>query len=194
MGAWADHYAHVQDCNSHLDPAYYLHVLHDVVEQLAGPGGTVVEVGIGTACSTVELTRRGLYVIGVDNDTEVLKRATQRNKQALFVYGNALDMTKLFTERVQVAYSQGLLEHYSDREIRRILWNKLKIADYAVFSVPSQYWPIQDFGNERLMSLEAWAEILAPLKATVMRLEYCDTLVNGRYKENVLGVLTYGRG
>ena len=52
------------------------------------------------------------------------------------------------------------MEHFDDAAIAALLNEQLRVADSVVFSVPSDHYPRQDVGNERLMSPAAWEQIL----------------------------------
>jgi hypothetical protein len=62
-----------------------------------------------------------------------------------------------------VIHSHGLLEHFSDEDIRKII--KASCNDGArviVHYVPSDRYEQPSFGDERLMSAGQWHEIVAP--------------------------------
>jgi hypothetical protein len=53
------------------------------------------------------------------------------------------------------------MEHFSDEEIAGLLREQLRVSRSVVFSVPSDRYPRQDMGNERLMEPSRWAAIVA---------------------------------
>ena len=63
-----------------------------------------------------------------------------------------------------VCFSQGFLEHFSDDDIRKLLREQLRVSRKVLFSVPSFWYPRQDFGDERLMKKEDWLRILSEFK------------------------------
>ena len=79
--------------------------------------------------------------------------------QPEFVEGDIFALDQLGRE-VDVVFSQGVLEHFGDEEIREIVRQSLAVAPRFVFSVPSKFYGVQDFGNERLMEASDWARIL----------------------------------
>jgi len=102
-------------------------------------------------------------VISVDNDREVLKYAEKNCKglsgAAEFREEDAFKMS--FNDNsFDVAFSQGFFEHFSDDDIRTLLKEQLRVAKKVVFSVPTAYYRNRDFGNERLLSIKKWRDIL----------------------------------
>jgi ubiquinone/menaquinone biosynthesis C-methylase UbiE len=63
-----------------------------------------------------------------------------------------------------VCFSQGFFEHFADDDIRKLLWEQLRVSRKVLFSVPSFWYPRQDFGDERLMKKEDWLRILSEFK------------------------------
>jgi ubiquinone/menaquinone biosynthesis C-methylase UbiE len=59
-----------------------------------------------------------------------------------------------------VAVSQGLMEHFVDEQIAALIREQLRVCRSVVFSVPSDRYPRQDVGNERLLSPAQWQEIV----------------------------------
>jgi hypothetical protein len=87
---------------------------------------------------------------------------------------------------IDIVFSQGLLEHFDDQKIIEIINAQLAFANRAVlFSVPSEEYKNQDYGDERLMSVAEWEAILSPV--------YGDKLYElYRYdqKRFIMGVIT----
>ena len=55
-----------------------------------------------------------------------------------------------------------MLEHFDDEAIRQLCRESLLVAPRFVFSVPSRWYGVLDFGNERLMTAPQWGAILEP--------------------------------
>ncbi|HEV2473779.1 MAG TPA: glycosyltransferase [Chthonomonadales bacterium] len=91
------------------------------------------------------------------------------------------------SERYAVVHHQGVLEHYDVARVRRALAQQVTMGDWVVFSVPSVYYPYDpEFGDERLLTLEAWQRILEPFR--VEQLEYYGDDALGA-REHVLCVV-----
>ena len=63
-------------------------------------------------------------------------------------------------------FSQGLLEHFADDEVRSMVGEQLRVASVVYASVPSVFYPHVGHrgpglvGNERLLSRAHWLRIL----------------------------------
>ncbi len=66
-------------------------------------------------------------------------------------------------ERYSIAVSQGLMEHFEDDQIGRLIEQQLKVCDRVSFSVPNAAYGKQDFGNERLLTVHEWRRLLKGL-------------------------------
>ena len=59
-----------------------------------------------------------------------------------------------------IAFSQGVLEHYADDNIIRALAEQRRIARIVVIDVPSGRGKIGDYGDERSISPAQWRELI----------------------------------
>lgn len=138
---------------------------------------SVIEIGVGSGSMGAMLSRFVPRVVGVDNDKAVLAKAREVNAM---LQGNlelreadAFALSKAFPAgSFDFAVSQGLLEHFSDDEIRKLVTEQAAIANTVLISVPSYWYPQQDFGNERLMRPQDWERILAPIGLSVEVVPY----------------------
>jgi 2-polyprenyl-3-methyl-5-hydroxy-6-metoxy-1,4-benzoquinol methylase len=131
--------------------------------RLVKAGDKVLEVGAGTGVLGWPLAEAGIGVTCLDNDEEVL-RMCEINAKVLgadikYVFGDAFDIP--FEESsFNLAYSEGLLEHYSDEEIHRLLGEQLRVAGIVVVGVPLVGCKDIPFGNERWLSVAEWENLL----------------------------------
>jgi SAM-dependent methyltransferase len=133
-------------------------------EVLSGDPGRVLEVGVGTGTMSLFVASLGVRVTAIDNDDEVLRAARAR---ASAVSGLEYRLADAFTlvdtferDEFDIAFSQGFFEHFADSDVRHLAAQQLAVARRVVFSVPSDEYPQQDFGNERLLSPARWAGML----------------------------------
>lgn len=64
--------------------------------------------------------------------------------------------------RLQLVHSHGVLEHFSDRDIRQILDCQKLITHTLIHYVPSHKYEKPSFGDERLLTPEQWKKICNP--------------------------------
>ena len=129
--------------------------------------GKVLEVGAGTGTMSIFLSWLGFQVVSIDKNVTVIERARQESTR---FKGNVTfevaDTFKLpYSENsFSVVFHQGLLEHFSDSDIHKILDEQLRVAPIVVLSVPNHHYPKRDFGDERLMNKSQWEKILSKYK------------------------------
>ena len=125
--------------------------------------GSVLEVGVGSGAQSALLSRWIPHTITVDNDTRIMWAALPNLRRfgprARLVGADAFRLP--FPDAsIGVAISQGLMEHFANRAIGGLLREQLRVCRSVVFSVPSDRYPRQDVGNERLLSPARWQEIV----------------------------------
>jgi SAM-dependent methyltransferase len=125
--------------------------------------GSVLEVGVGSGAQSSLLSRWVERVASVDNDRRIMSAARPNVNR----FGPELELIQAdgfalpFAPRsFGVAISQGLLEHFDDRSIGQLLREQLRVSRSVVFSVPSDNYPRQDVGDERLMPPMEWRRIV----------------------------------
>lgn len=150
--------------------------------------GSVLEVGIGSGAQIAALSRSVELAVSIDNDPRILAAALPN--LARFgpgVHPVAADAFVLPFRDASfgASISQGLMEHFSDVEIQALVREQLRVCRSVVFSVPSDRYPRQDVGNERLMTPPQWETIV---RAGVDTRRY---RVQARYYQTDLEALKY---
>jgi|SRR3989344_21724 len=135
----------------------------------------LLEVGTGTGSMSVFLSYLGFEVTSLDNDKKVLEKARKHsdnfNGKVKFVFGDGFKMP-FKNSSYDVSFHQGLLEHFSDEEIYKLLDEQLRVSEAVVLSVPNNRYPTKDFGNERLLSKEEWDKMLSRKYKIIESFEY----------------------
>lgn len=128
----------------------------------------VIEVGCGSGSMSIFCSHLGISATVVDNNIEVLKKAQENSKRLNaninFILADALKVLPL-EDRYDVAFSQGVAEHFTDENIRKYVKNQLSISKKVIISVPSKYY-YKSFGDERLLTIEKWKDILQGFNVT----------------------------
>lgn len=147
---------------------YHEHLINLIKEyaQMAASGAVpkLLEVGLGTATMSIYFSRYSYEVVGVDNDPMVILNAARTNESlggyAKFILMDAFDLDMFKHKYFDVAFSQGTMEHFDDKDIIDLISNQLEVAKFVIFSVPSIDYPGCEFGNERKMTTKDWENIL----------------------------------
>jgi SAM-dependent methyltransferase len=116
--------------------------------------GGILEVGVGSGAQSALLSRLGRRVVALERDRRILREAGDNLER----FGRGIDRVAgdgfalpFRDGTFGVAISQGLMEHFSDDDIARLVREQLRVARSVAFNVPSDRYPRQDLGDERLM-------------------------------------------
>jgi len=106
-------------------------------------------------------------VIAVDVDPKVIKIA-KANMESLEGTAKIVKADAWhYQEKADLIFSQGLLEHFNDDELRDLISHQLEQAPVLVHSVPNSFYSKRDFGNERLLNNEQWYKIFEGFNLTI---------------------------
>jgi SAM-dependent methyltransferase len=135
--------------------------------EVVSSGRNILEVATGTGNLSIFLSQLGYNVVSVDNNDGVLKMAQYNSAnikgEVTFKKADAFNLP-FDDDSFDVCFSQGFFEHFADDDIRKLLREQLRVSRKVLFSVPSFWYPRQDFGDERLMKKEDWLRILSEFK------------------------------
>ena len=124
---------------------------------------SILEVGTGRGLHAIFLSYFSPKVIGIDTQEGLVKKAMRLNTKfrgrVRFLTMDAFYMG-FEDQSFSVCCSQGFFEHFSNSDIQALIKEQLRVARSVIFSVPSCYHPFKDMGDERLLGLEEWREIL----------------------------------
>jgi glycosyltransferase involved in cell wall biosynthesis/GT2 family glycosyltransferase len=112
-------------------------------------------------------------IVAMDNDEGVLKVAAENLKE----FGECRllnDDAFTSTEKADVVFAQGMLEHWDDDKMRELITNQLKQAEIVVHSMPNNNYRKHDFGNERLLTDEQLYRIFEGFDLTIYRYWFED--------------------
>jgi len=148
----------------------YKKKLLETVEKYCPKNGTILEVGSGSGVTAIHLALSCYKITGIDSDSDMVEFARSiadgQKSAALFRLGNlqTLDNVK---SRFDIIFSNGVMEHFSDRDIVEIINRHASVSKYVIFSVPSDFFTDEQriYGDERFMNATEWRRIIAATKA-----------------------------
>lgn len=136
--------------------------LLDRIRQTVPAPGSILEVGTGTGALSVFLAAQGYEVLGIDNDAQVIQRATALAEyfhvQCRFALADAFDLTQ-HAGKYDLAFSSGVIEHFPMEQGVRMLGQQARAARYVVVAVPTwhalKYDPMTEPSGARPIRLGA---------------------------------------
>lgn len=138
-----------------------------LVEIVNSQPNKILEVGTGSGGMSIFLGWLGMDITGIDVDSQVVDKAraeaARLHSPAKFRVADTFQLP-YSDNTFDLIFHQGLLEHFSDSDIRRMLAEQLRVARRVILSVPNHWYPRRDFGDERLMDKRCWEKILSSFK------------------------------
>jgi len=136
------------------------------IARYVSPGDSILEIGTGTGVLAAPLASAGIKVTSIDNNAEVLRMAGI-NARVLGVeieYKEA-DAFKLpfANQEFKVSFSGGLLEHFNNEDIGRLIAEHQRVAEVVVVTVPIKGGNPVNYGDERWLTMEEWESLLKPM-------------------------------
>lgn len=123
----------------------------------------IIEAGSGTGVLSTYMASLGYDSIGIDIDNQMLKLSQEiaENynskvkpsfvKKSIF----ALDYND---NEFDVSFSNGVLEHFSDKKIINSLEQQINIAKIVIVGIPTKYFNQEEamYGDERYLPYSYW--------------------------------------
>lgn len=104
-------------------------------------GNRILDIGCGFGYSSIPLSRLGYKITALDNNKQVLKvirkNAKKFGKDIRIVEGDVFNVDKIFKGEVfDCSISGGLLEHFTKKDIRKIIKKQLKLTPIVIADIP----------------------------------------------------------
>ncbi|GIV88351.1 MAG: hypothetical protein KatS3mg087_2128 [Patescibacteria group bacterium] len=135
------------------------------IERYLPRGSRLLEVGFGSGATAVLLADLGYRVTALDIDQVLVNRVQSR--YADWIRSGRLeilqaDMLALPWQQqdFDLAYHQGVLEHFPDEQIVQALREQARVARWVIFDVPNHRMRVRHFGDERLLPPLHWRQLI----------------------------------
>lgn len=166
---WPDFYKWV--CGSQLFLEGNIMEQMESIKEIAkyvAPGDKVLEIGTGSGVIAAPIAQAGVKVVSVDIEQGILDMAKINAKllgvDIEYVLGDAFALP-FKDQEFKVAFSGGLIEHFSDEDIGRLIAEHQRVSDVVVVVFPLVGADRGSFGNERWLKMKQWEAILKPMGA-----------------------------
>ena len=121
----------------------------------------ILECGCGLGRTAVSMSVSGYKITAIDNNRNVLKLARINAGFGIdieFFVMDLFDINKIFKMgSFNCCTHQGVLEHYSRAEIKKLLKKQLCVENYVIFSVPLDTRFNRIYFNDKLYR-NLWSE------------------------------------
>ena len=137
-------------------------------------GKPVLECGSGTGKFSVYLASLGINAYAMDLELEMVNQTKELSKKVspnnpVKVFQGDIRKIPFNNKFFSVTHSSGVLEHYSDEEIIKIINEQIRVSDICIFSVPSSYFEKKMLGNERFLKRKEWRNIILQSNAKIIK-------------------------
>lgn len=104
-------------------------------------GAKILDMGCGIGSTAVSLSALGYNIVGIDNDKKIVEIVRQNAKnfggKIRIIEKDVFDVDKIFkNDSFDACYSGGVLEHFDEDEIRKLIRLQLKLAPVVLADMP----------------------------------------------------------
>lgn len=135
----------------------------------------ILEAGSGTGIISTYMASIGYDVTELDINDKILKLAKDISENYIkkgrpkFIKKDLFKMNFKNNE-FDVIFSNGVLEHFSDEEIKKILSLELEQAKYVIVGIPTRFFKPEEamHGDERYLKIKYWRNLFDSVDATIL--------------------------
>lgn len=143
----------------------YFEKKYGILLQMLNDCKSVREEGIGIGSVSKYLIKQGVKTSGFDLCPDMLELCRMNNPTIDCWVG---DIFTQQSERVDMVVTHGVLEHFTDTDIKKILDRYKWENQSSVHYVPLNGYEKPSFGDERLLSWEHWVYKFNPTRYVVV--------------------------
>lgn len=157
-------------------------ILIDLIKKYS-PNKKIIEAGSGTGILSTYLASLGFDSVAIDIDKDILnlskkiaKEYGAKNKPKFMI--DSILKLNYKNKEFDVSFSNGVLEHFSDKEIIKTIKKQLKIANTVIVGIPTKYFDDNEamYGDERFLKLKFWREIISQAGGKIIEEKSCHFL------------------
>ena len=160
--------------------------LIDLIKKYS-PNKKVIEAGSGTGILSTYLASLGFDSVAIDIDKDILNLSKKIAKDygaentPKFMIDSILKLNYKNKE-FDVSFSNGVLEHFSDKEIVKTIKKQLKIANTVIVGIPTKYFNDDEamYGDERFLRLKFWRKIISQAGGKIIEEKSCHFLTKSK--------------
>ena len=158
--------------------------LIDLIKKYS-PNKKIIEAGSGTGILSTYLASLGFDSVAIDIDKDILnlskkiaKEYGEKNKPKFMI--DSILKLNYKNKEFDVSFSNGVLEHFSDKEIIKTIKKQLKIANTVIVGIPTKYFDDDEamYGDERFLKLKFWREIISQAGGKIIEENTPEELFN----------------
>ncbi len=156
--------------------------LIDLIKKYS-PNNKIIEAGSGTGILSTYLASIGFDSLAIDIDKDILNLAKKIAKEygakskPKFKIDSILDL-KYKKNEFDVSFSNGVLEHFTDKEILETLKKQMDIAQTVIVGIPTKYFNDEEamYGDERFLKIKIWRDIIKKAGGEIIEEKSCHYL------------------
>ena len=127
----------------------------------------IIEAGSGTGVLSTYMASLGYDSIGIDIDNQILKLSQEiaekyNSKVKPSFVKKSIFVLDYNDNEFDVSFSNGVLEHFSDKEIIKSLEQQMNIAKIVIVGIPTKYFNQEEamYGDERYLPYSYWRKLI----------------------------------
>ena len=151
------------------------------------PNKKIIEAGCGTGILSTYLASQGFESTAIDIDKDILNLSKKISKEygakttPKFMIDSILEL-KYKKNEFDVSFSNGVLEHFSDKDIIKTLKKQMNIASRVIVGIPTKYFDDDEamYGDERFLKIKYWRKMIEKSGGKIIEEKSCHFLTKPR--------------